>query len=219
MRVTNQMLNESARRAGTPVNGHSLLDYVNNKGNQNAISDRQWGNKGLGKAEKTKYEKQGKAADELVTVAEKLSESGKESVWEKVKESGDTAEITKKAQELVEKYNKLLESMKGTSGALNEFYRKNLKDLPEQHTEVLAEIGITSKKDGSLEVDQEKLGKASLEQLKNLFGKDSSFITRLSYISSRIGDNADANMENLSGSYLSDGNVSSSRVNKYDFWG
>lgn len=219
MRVTNQMLNESARKAGTPVNGHSLLDYVNNNGNQNAVSDRLLGSKGLGKTEETKYEKQEKTADELVTIAEKLSESGKDSIWEKIKESGDTAEITKKAQELVEKYNKLLENMKGTSGALNEFYRKNLKELPKQHTEALAEIGITSKKDGSLEIDQEKLKGASAEQLEKLFGKDSSFLTKLSYVSSAIGDNASANLENLSGSYLPDGNVSSSRLNKYDFWG
>lgn len=219
MRVTNQMLNESARKAGTPVNGHSLLDYVNSNGNQNAVSDRLLGNNGLGKIEKTKYEKQEKTADELVTIAEKLSESGKESIWEKIKESGDTAEITKNTQELVEKYNKLLESMKDSSGALYEFYRKNLKELPKQHTEAFAEIGITSKKDGSLEIDQEKLKGASAEQLEKVFGKDSSFLTRLSYISSAIGDNATANLENLSGSYLPDGNVSSSHLNKYDFWG
>lgn len=218
MRVTNQMLNESARKAGTPVNGHSLLDYVNG-GNHNTVSDRLLGNKGLGKAEKTKYEKQEKAAGELDTIAQKLSESGKDSIWEKVRESGDTSEITKKAQELVEKYNHLLESMKGTSGALNEFYRRSLKELPAQHTEELAKIGITSKKDGSLEIDQEKLKGASLEQLEKVFGKDSTLTSRISYISSRIADNAGANLENLSGSYLPDGNTTSSHLNKYDFWG
>lgn len=218
MRVTNQMLNESARKAGTPVNGHSLLDYVNG-GNHNTVSDRLLGNKGLGKAEKTKYEKQEKAAGELDTIAQKLSESGKDSIWEKVRESGDTSEITKKAQELVEKYNHLLESMKGTSGALNEFYRRSLKELPAQHTEDLAKIGITSKKDGSLEIDQEKLKGASLEQLEKVFGKDSTLTSRISYISSRIADNAGANLENLSGSYLPDGNTTSSHLNKYDFWG
>lgn len=219
MRVTNQMLNESARRAGMPVNGHSLLDYVNAGDNNGKISNKLWENKGLGKAEKTKYEKQEKAAGELDTIAQKLSASGKESIWEKVKESGDTTEITKKAQELVEKYNKLLESMKDTSGALNEFYRRSLKELPDQHKEALAEIGITTKKDGSLEIDQEKLKGASLEQLEKALGKDSSLTTRLSYISSRIADNASANLENLSGSYLPDGNTTSSHLNKYDFWG
>lgn len=219
MRVTNQMLNESARRAGTPVNGHSLLDYVNGGSNNNMIADRLMGKKGLGKAEKTKYEKQEKAADELTTIAQKLSASGKDSIWDKVRESGDTAEITKKAQELVEKYNKLLDSMKDTSGALNEFYKRNLKDLPAQHKEALAEVGITTGKDGSLEVDQEKLKGASLEQLEKVFGKDSTFTNRISYVSSRIADNAGANLENLSGSYRADGNTASSHLNKYDFWG
>ncbi len=219
MRVTNQMLNESARRAGMPVNGHSLLDYVNGGGSNNMISDKLPTNRGLGKAEKTKYEKQEKAADELDTIAQKLSSSGKDNIWDKVRESGETGEITKKAQELVEKYNKLLESMNDTSGALNEFYKRNLKDIPAEHKEALAEIGITAKKDGSLEIDQEKLKGASLEQLEKVFGKDSSLTTRLSYISSRIADNAGANLENLSGGYLPDGNTTSSHLNKYDFWG
>ncbi|MDE6686544.1 MAG: flagellar filament capping protein FliD [Lachnospiraceae bacterium] len=219
MRVTNQMLNESARRAGTPVNGHSLLDYVNGGNSNNMISEKLMANKRLSKTEKTKYEKQEKAAEELDTIAQKLSASGKDSIWEKVKESGDTTEITKKAQELVEKYNKLLESMKDTSGALNEFYRRSLKELPDQHKEALAEIGITTKKDGSLEIDQEKLKGASLEQLEKVFGKDSKLTTRISYVSSRIADNASANLENLSGSYLPDGNTTSSHLNKYDFWG
>ncbi|MDE6530539.1 MAG: hypothetical protein K2K96_07175 [Lachnospiraceae bacterium] len=219
MRVTNQMLNESARRAGMPVNGHSLLDYVNGGNSNNMVSEKLMANKGLSKTEKTKYEKQEKAAEELDSIAQKLSASGKDSIWEKVKESGDTTEITKKAQELVEKYNKLLESMKDTSGALNEFYKKSLKDLPAQHKEALAEIGITAKKDGSLEIDQEKLKGASLEQLEKIFGKDGSLTPRISYISSRIADNASANLENLSGSYLPNGNTTSSHLNKYDFWG
>lgn len=219
MRVTNQMLNESSRRAGMPVNGHSLLDYVNGGDSNNMISEKLMASKKLSKTEKTKYEKQEKAAEELDTIAQKLSASGKDSIWEKVRESGDTTEITKKAQELVEKYNNLLESMKDTSGALNEFYRKSLKDLPTQHADALAEIGITTKKDGSLEIDQEKLKGASLEQLEKIFGKDSTLTTRISYISSRIADNAGANLENLSGSYLPDGNTTSSHLNKYDFWG
>lgn len=219
MRVTNQMLNDSARKAGMPVNGHSLLDYVNGGGNNNMIKDNLWANKKQSKAEKTKYEKQEKAADELDTIAQKLSASGKDNIWDKVRESGDTAEITKKAQELVEKYNKLLESMKDTSGALNEFYKRSLKEIPAEHAEALAEIGITAKKDGSLEIDQEKLKGASLEQLEKAFGKDSSLTTRISYVSSRIADNAGANLENLSGSYLPDGNTTSSHMNKYDLWG
>lgn len=218
MRVTNQMLNESARKAGMPVNGHSLLDYVTG-GGSNTISNGSWANKKLGKTEKTKYEKQEKAADELTTIAQKLSASGKDSIWDKFRESGDTAEITKEAEGLVEKYNTLLESMKDTSGALNEFYKKNLKDLPAQYAEALAEIGITSKKDGSLEIDKEKLKGASLEQLEKVLGKDSAFTARISYVSSRIADNAGANLENLSGSYLPDGNTTSSYLNKYDFWG
>ena len=30
MRVTTQMLNETARKAGLPINNSTLLDYINN---------------------------------------------------------------------------------------------------------------------------------------------------------------------------------------------
>ena len=32
MRVTTKMLNDSAQRAGLPINGNSLLNYVNGNG-------------------------------------------------------------------------------------------------------------------------------------------------------------------------------------------
>ncbi len=39
MRITTQMLNESARKAGLPVNNTSLLNYINNKGEGNSLLD------------------------------------------------------------------------------------------------------------------------------------------------------------------------------------
>ncbi len=37
MRITTQMLNESARKAGLPVNSVSLLNYVNKGNSQNTL--------------------------------------------------------------------------------------------------------------------------------------------------------------------------------------
>lgn len=39
MRITTRMLNESARKAGLPVNNTSLLNYINNKGKGNTLLD------------------------------------------------------------------------------------------------------------------------------------------------------------------------------------
>ena len=39
MRITTQMLNESARKAGLPVNNTSLLNYINNKNQGNSLLD------------------------------------------------------------------------------------------------------------------------------------------------------------------------------------
>lgn len=37
MRITNQMLNESAKKAGLPINSTSLLNYINNDSSKNTL--------------------------------------------------------------------------------------------------------------------------------------------------------------------------------------
>lgn len=37
MRIITQMLNESARKAGIPVNNTSLLNYINNDSSNNSL--------------------------------------------------------------------------------------------------------------------------------------------------------------------------------------
>ena len=39
MRITTQMLNESARKAGLPINNTSLLNFIKNDGTGNTLLD------------------------------------------------------------------------------------------------------------------------------------------------------------------------------------
>ena len=68
MRITTQMLNESARKAGLPINHTSLLNYIKSDGTQNALLDA------LNKSNETSvktgsYEKIEKEADNQLQAA------------------------------------------------------------------------------------------------------------------------------------------------------
>ena len=226
MRVTTQMLNESARKAGLPVNRTSLLNYINSDKNSNTNSLLQ----SLSKSSSTSsvadtenrknYEKLGKEADRLTDAAAGLMKAGDDNLFTQAKESGDTQKICENIENLLKSYNSTLKALKNTSGTLNDFYRQMLSDAPEEAKESLANIGITFDKDGTASVDTEKLKKADLETLEGLFGSKSSFMSKLHFVSTRIADNADANLESAGNTYSSKGRLySEGSGSKYNFLG
>lgn len=217
MRITTQMLDESARKAGLPINRSSLLDYVYGESSSDSLVSAlpPKNNHAANAADKTKYEKQEKAADELYMQAQKFAAEGSDNIFKKA----DGTEIYEEAETLIEKYNGLLSAMKKSTGALNEFYKQSMKDLAEGNKEALSEIGITAESNGSLKLDKDKLESVSVEKLEQVLGGSGAFTSKLSFLASRVADNANAYQESVSGSYLSNGDMVSNYRNKYDFWG
>ena len=66
MRVTTQMLNESARRSGLPINHSSLLDHIGGNGKNTLLDalDRK-NSTAIDTENKKKYVKLGKTAEKL----------------------------------------------------------------------------------------------------------------------------------------------------------
>ena len=219
MRITTQMLNKTAQDAGMPIHNHSLLDYVKggNASTRVDLSSRTSGK--WTKAQKTAFEKQAEAASRLGIQSKKFTAEEEDSLFAKAASTGDTTELCTETEMLAKRYNELLADMKNTSGTLNEFYKKSLKDLTYEYREDLENLGITISKEGELAIDKEKLKNASLEMYEKVLGEKSIFPKQLSFLSSRIMDHASANLENLSGSYLPNGNTTSSYTNTYDFRG
>ncbi len=219
MRITTQMMNESSRRAGLPVNRTSLLNYVNgsDSGNNLLSALKEKKAKEVSSAQKDSFEKLEKASDELNKTAGLLTLEEKNSIFEKAEESGNNEEIYDAAEELVENYNNTLKALRDTPNTLNQFYTQGLVELAREHSEALGAIGITVGKNGSLSVDRNKLESADLETLEKTLGKDSDFTKKLAFLSERISDNAGANLESMSSQYSADGSAYSALMNKYNF--
>lgn len=221
MRITTQMLNESARKAGLPLDNHTLLDYINTGTSAPSVLDDEKSilettrNALYGKESRRLWQ----AAEGLDTQAKKLCAGGEENIFAKAKD-GDASGICREAEKLAENYNSVLDVLSKSPDGLNAFYLKSLKSLADKNKSELESVGITLEKDGRLSVDKDKLAAAGLEKLKNVFGEEGSFAPGVSFISSRIADNARAEAESILSMYGSNGmQKDAGTYGKYDLWG
>lgn len=222
MRITTQMLNESARKAGLPINNTSLLNYIKNDGTGNTLLDALNKKKETAAtaAQKSDYEKLDKEADQLTQEAEVLLKDGENSLFEQAKTSGDNQKVYDSIERLFASYNSTLKELRNTSNTMNDFYRQMLLEASDEVKGSLSGVGITFAKDGTARVGMEKVKAADLETLQGLFGKESDFVQKIEFLSTRISDNAEANVESLGNAYNAGGNLySAMSSSKYDFWG
>lgn len=222
MRVTTQMLNESARKAGLPIHDKSLLNYINqgNKGNDllNALSSKGNGKQNAvsNRLQKSNFEKTEKQAEGLEEKAAVFLDK-ENNIFDKAKESGDNKELLKSVKDMVSAYNDMVQTLSKETGAMSRLYLETLKGAAKENTEAFKKIGINISKDGKLEIDDEKLAAAGIDDLETVFGSGGKFTPRVSFVAGRAADNAAANLESISNQYTSDGNAyTAALLNRFD---
>lgn len=132
MRITTQMLANSAAKSGIPIQRTSLLDIINNKSSQNLLGTigKSMNTTSTGATDilrKNNYAKLEDLSEKLSQSASKLAGSDKGSIYDKAKESGDTTDILSDVNKMVEAYNATMKQLKTTGGIMNEFYQQQLK--------------------------------------------------------------------------------------------
>lgn len=218
MRITTQMLNESARKAGLPINSNSLLNYVNGN-SDNTLLNALNKSRTTDAVSKTKYEKLEKAADQLSKAASVFMATGEDSLFSKARESEDSQDIYNAVEDFVGKYNSTLSTLKNASGSLNDYYSQMLKSTVSDNKEALESIGITVAKDGSLSVDKDKMKGTDIDTLEKVLGNTTGITKKVAYVSGRVSDNAQTNQNSLSSQYSSTGSLYSSLASKYNLYG
>ena len=226
MRITTQMLANSAAKSGIPIQRTSLLDIINNKSSQNLLGT-------IGKntnttrtsatdiLRKNNYAKLEDLSEKLNQSAAKLVGTDKDSVYDKAKESGDTKDILSDVNKMVETYNATMKQLKTTGGTMNEFYLQQLKNIPAGSKEALESIGITQAKDGSLIVDEKVFQSADADTLQKVLGGEKGFASKISLLGEHISKNASENVVSASNRYGSNGStyMEAFEANKYNFFG
>ncbi|MCM1089463.1 MAG: hypothetical protein NC092_01890 [Butyrivibrio sp.] len=223
MRVTTQMLNESARKAGLPVNNTSLLNYVNGSSQNNSNSllsalKSKSANK-ISAVDKSKYEKLEKAAGTLGKQADKFSATGEESLLAKAQATGDYTDVYKELETLINEYNSTLSILASVPSNMNSFYAQNMKELISENSEALESIGITADKSGKLQLNKEKWEAADKTNVAKVLGSEGKLSAKLSFLAGRVENNAESNLESASSGYSMNGDFTSAYLNKYDYRG
>ena len=218
IRITSQMLDRAASKAGLPINSTSLLDYINKDSSGNSLLDSLQNNQTQSQNQKL-YEKLKDTADALEDAAGALSDGKKGNIFEQAKKSGDNSEVLKSITRLIERYNELKKQLeKDADSPISAYYGKTIKELASKNSEALGALGITVGKDGGMVLDEKKLNAAKTEELEKMFGSDSEFIQKLQYLSSHVSDNASAEIKSVGNLYGQDANTFSSYVgNKFDW--
>lgn len=223
MRITNQMLTNSAAKSGISLQRASLLDVLNNKSSSGLFGDvGNNTNKSVSDIlKKNNYSKLEDTSENLNKYASKLANTDKNSIYDKAKESGELKELLSDVGKMVEEYNATMNQLKKTGGTMDEFYRRQLTEIPAGCKDALKSIGITQAKDGSLNIDEKILKNADVDTLKKALGSETKFASRLSFVSNRINENASANVTSALSRYTSNGSsyMNSFEANKYNFFG
>lgn len=222
MRITTQMMQASAKRAGISLGGTSLLNYINNGSTQstqgallNELNTKQ--HSAVSKTQSAGYEKLEKNADALSESLKTFLAEGEESIFQKAED--DKQLLTDAVERMVEDYNATVKSLKNTSNPLNDFYKEMMQEAGVESEADLVTIGITQKEDGTFALDEEKLKNAGTDTIKKALDGNGTFTSKIAFIASRISDNAKANMESYSSQYGADGYSYVANSSRYDFWG
>lgn len=209
MRITTQMLNEAAKKAGLPVNQHSLLDYLD-KSSSSAKTDLFESLSNTSSSlKKITYENIEKAAESVKQAVSVFVSESEENIFTAAQESGSNDALKQQAQELIDAYNDMVKQLTKSTDALNVYYKKCLAAAAEENKEALSAIGITVSSNGTLCLNESKFDAADLETVCQTLGSSSSFLATVEVIAEHVSDNAQANLQSISGSYNASGSISS----------
>ena len=211
MRITTQMLANSAAKSGIPIQRTSLLDIINNRSAQHLLGTigKSMNTTSTGATDilrKNNYAKLEDLSEKLSQSASKLAGSDKDSIYDKAKESGDTTDILSDVNKMVEAYNATM---------------KQLKNIPAGSKESLESIGISQAKDGSLIVDEKVFRNADADTLQKVLGGENGIASKIGFLGEHINKNASENVVSASNRYGSNGAtyMEAFEANKYNFFG
>lgn len=220
MRITTQMLNETARKTGMPINSGSLLNHLNNSvSNDSLLKALNKGSSTANAKQKSSYEKLEKNANQLRKRADNLTATGENSLYAKAKESKDTEELCKEIQSLAEEFNSTMKILESAPGPLNDYYRQMLQEAASGNSESLSSVGITVSRNGKMTVDSDKLKAVDVDTLEKVFGASGSLSSKVSFVAGRVSDNARAGAESVTSQYGANGSLHTTSGSRYSFWG
>lgn len=217
MRITSTMTNGASLEAGMSLTGNSLVNHLNGEESDSLVNSLGENHHSTANVlSKGKYEKQREAAKNLESQSAKLNETGKGSVYEQARESGDAGEVQDEVQKLVSAYNGMLDRLRTDMSTMGRFYQQSLKEAAEENKDLLKLVGISLDKNGRMNIDKEKFKASDVTKLEGIFGAEGTLSSKLNMIAEKVADNAQANLKSASNQYNAAGNSVDPLLRTYD---
>lgn len=212
---TSSLLQRALSRSSKGRNINRSARLKNSKGNRNVLLGSMVQN--TGNTQKLYYNMKYHAG-QVSDYAKKLTEKGDSSLFAKAKESGSTAEVVANIKGFVGQYNSMLQNLKDSGSMAYNNYAAQLNSISGMNSSELASCGITRKSDGSLLVDDKKLGSVDVETLEKVWN-ESGFVSRTAVWADAVESAAERSMEaKASSSYSNLFNNYGSKGNYFNFF-
>lgn len=115
-----------------------------------------------------------KESSELVAVSKKLSDAGKDNLFNN-KEKYDSDAAFKATNEFVTNYNETLDAVSKTANATVRNSANSMAKMAGIMTKSLGSIGITVEKNGKLAINESEFKNADFDKIKSVLGTNGSF--------------------------------------------
>lgn len=159
-------------------------------------------------------------ANQVCEYGNKLSDEGAASIFAKAKETGSNTEVVANIKGFVSQYNSMLENLRESGTRTDNNYLAQLNSITSMKSSELASCGVSRQSDGTLVVDDKKLGAADPASLEKIWGGRSGLGSRVSLWADSIENTAERSMEaKASTSYSNLFNNYGSSGNYFNFFG
>lgn len=167
------LLQSALSRSSTSSRANRLASLLGNKKNTatSGLTNRNFVNS-ASKSQKFYYDMQYHAR-QVGEYADALQSSEKDSVYDKARESGSTEQIVSDINSFVKQYNNMLDDLRESGSRTDTAYLTQLNSLSRVAEKDLAATGVTRRADGTLVVDEKKLGAADIDTLEKVWGGNS----------------------------------------------
>lgn len=158
-------------------------------------------------------------AGQVCDYADKLNVKCEEQLYEKARADGSTEEIIAAVKGFVNHYNSMMANMKESGGRSDVNYQIQFNSLAGRNSSALASTGVTRNADGTLTVDEKKLGQTDVDTLEKVWGGSASFAGRAALQADSVERYAERSMEaKASSAYSSLFNGYGSKGNYFNFF-
>ena len=126
-----------------------------------------------------------KESSELVAASKKLSDAGKDNLFNN-KEKYDSDAAFKAANEFVTNYNETLDAVSKTANATVRNSANSMTKMAGIMTKSLGSIGITVEKNGKLAINESEFKNADFDKIKSVLGTNGSFARIIGSFAQRL---------------------------------